>query len=550
MYMHLVKKPSRANLIKYIHLECHYFSEFTLLLLRLAITPSIERIASNVRQLDIRFYQTLAEIAGSFGVKLERLKSVPWPVNFTDTHYRTALLLKDSLEEMIIPPNIDDRPDEISKHLGEFKCLSKLQVDCVFDNLPQVESIFRGAGNLMQVGLRNCYFNNWNVWPYQERIRWMKQHVQVKDNPITLNALDEQNLGISLIEYFLFKYPHIKQFYYIANEFGDMGFEQEVDLDVEIDRQACLLISKIPSYALDLSLDYAWRTHYGSFAGDKNVFHLHYGDAFELSRYKISSIVDQNGKRSTEFEFSNGVIFEEGGFDTHTIPFLNEIGTFTTHMHMNFDVFDEGIDSISTVESKVFFKSLEVFKRLEEMSFVSSNILVSVNINLSSQYSKRRLNTLKILGTQIQPAMFHTLDQLFHTISTLTLSCCLITKDQTNTICIHMPSTALGRLILTTELDSAASPYYRYYFRDTISLITNDTYLMTNLQRGVTLYFKLSHFLSNVRQISFAEYFSRPRQANAFSIYCQLLASIELNLGGVYTTIDVQKYSEALAVVF
>ncbi|KAL9539331.1 hypothetical protein MBANPS3_010330 [Mucor bainieri] len=181
------------------------------------------------------------------------------------------------------------------------------------------------------------------------------------------------------------------------------------------------------------------------------------------------------------------------------------------------------------MESRVFFKALEVMDRLEDMTFIASEGLESVEPHLTPRYSKRRLNTLKISGAKIQPGVFHTLDRFFHAINALTFPC------------------SLGKLTLTTEMEPMATPDVQHELQDMISLI-QDTYLMVNLQRGVTLYFKLEPFSNNVQQSSFAEYFSYPQYANTFSIYCQLVASIELKLGDICAVIDIQQYCDTLDV--
>ncbi|KAL9544815.1 hypothetical protein MBANPS3_007447 [Mucor bainieri] len=494
--------------------------------------------------------QEVQHLLKDLGMKLQHLKSIPLPGVMTETHYETILLLKDSLEEIKITTttnSIDEGPHEISQHLREFKCLSKLHVDCLISNLPQAETIFRGVRNLKEIDLVDCYVDEENNWPSEERLNWMKQKVEINEDAITLKASDRYSLGTYLIEYFLYKYPNIKYFDYQQA----CWFESE-PANAEISTQASLWVSKIPSYDMKLSAQHQWKSHYRAFAGNnRNVFQLNYViDSFELFEdegysNQITSKLEQNQRRNTQFQFSIDNTFEEDFFDTH-FAFLEDIGTFTTQLHMNFDNTDHySMDPLNTMESKVFFKALEVMNRLEDMHLISPKSLVSVELNLSPQYRKRQLNTLKINDTKIQPKAFLTLDSFFHTIKTLTLLCCPIEKDQTNTMCIHLPSTALGKLTMTADLEPTAWYDYQQDLQNLVSF-TQDTYLMVNLQQGTTLYFKLEPFNGEVYQVPFVDYFSRPRNAKAFSIYCQLISIIELDLGDISAVIDIQKYCTTL----
>lgn len=425
----------------------------------------------------------------------------------------------------------------------------------VFQNLPQAESIFRGARKLKEIDLGTCYIDEENNWSSQESLHWMKQNVEINETAMTLIAIDDTTPSISLIEYFLYKYPNMRQFdYYIGWTDDDMVSE------VEISTRACLWISKIPRYTLNLAREHQWRSHYRLFAGYKNTFELYY--QAELAEgdetNKISSKIEQDQKRNTQFEFVVDYIFEEELFDAHA-AFLEETGAFTTSLYMSFE--DLGIyyvDLRHRFQSKAFFEALKVMNHLEEMLFTSSFRLEAVELILPSQYKKRRLKTLEITGTEIQPAAFLLLDRLFHTINTLKLSYCILKIDRTNKLCIHMPSTALKKLFIAEleylEFEPSLEPSsdlldYQSDNQGKI-LLSGDIYIMLSLQQGVTLYFRLEPFNSNVHQVSFVDYSSRPRDSTAFSIHTRLIACIELDLVDICANIDVQKYCKALNAAF
>ncbi|KAL9540037.1 hypothetical protein MBANPS3_009913 [Mucor bainieri] len=512
IYNHLWRNPELANRIKEISLDCR-FTIATAHLLQLAMRPSIERIVTpNFEKPKALFYETMADIIQQSEVKFQRLKGLPWPSSSTDTHYKTLLLLKESLEELHLY-RLDNRIyHKISTQLQEFKNLSKLSIYCTFDDLDHVESVFRGAPHLKELTLGNCSFREDTNWSKQYTLDWMKQHVEISQNALTLKATPKSDHNLNLMEYLLFKYPNITHFHCnLKKLFSNNG---------TIGEHLSLGISTIPKYTITMGAGSTWKRSYELFVGDKNVVKLFYKcrNDNRLNRNQVSGESDHNQKRTSEFVFCINYhrYALPHSFNSHA-NFLKTLGAFTTSVY---------IDCVSyrakqAIGSLTAFKALEVMGHLEDMKLVLHE-LRPVTLKLSTEYKKRVINTLEIIGATIQPSVFRRFGHLLHTINTLTLSSCHIISE-----------TRLGKLCIIKKST-----------HNEIALSHSNTYLMLNLHQDPTLYFMVKPSCNDIHQISFNEYADGLEDTPSFAIQCQLIASIELKLGDICANIDVRKYCE------
>ncbi|KAL9547116.1 hypothetical protein MBANPS3_006331 [Mucor bainieri] len=152
-YNHLVQIPSKGRFVKHLDIGKLDISTHELhrRLLRLIFTPNLEVLQGQNCQSD--YYDEMTRIAKKFPIKFRKLKVIPHPLSFSSSYRDTAILFKDTLQDVLVDDWDMLRHEEYDlmylmqfKHLTSFACyFSSIEilgiVDALLGVLPQVKEI-------------------------------------------------------------------------------------------------------------------------------------------------------------------------------------------------------------------------------------------------------------------------------------------------------------------------------------------------------------------------------------------------------------------------
>lgn len=362
LYTHLSQKPSRAKLIKTLYFDFYRISSSIIQLLRLALTPSIEKTISRQEfNNNDPCFEIILDIVEGSQEGFPNVKSIPAASEFTDIYRKTLLLFKDSIETICIPTDEQNERHTFDE-LGEFKQLSKIILNGYFEDLPHVESILDKACHLKEIEIGTCEFdlldNNWST---QETFDWMKQHVEINQNVTTIKLAENSDHNPSLMEYLAYKYPNTKHLDIEACEFFRVGNGNE---------RICRAISKIPNYSMtDLKNFEYFFPYLKILKGDKNMFQLTYVGKSSKYLYEDGSTLEIRSNQDQQRITKSQIIIHTDLhspllYDSH-VRFLKEIGGFATDLEMDFvkaydeeDFAGEDWDRPLNIEAKIFFTAL------------------------------------------------------------------------------------------------------------------------------------------------------------------------------------------------
>lgn len=332
LYNHLSKKPSRAKLIKTLFFNLYKISSSVTQLLRLALTPSIERIISCQDEEfnnNDRFLEVILDIAEGSQEGFPNVKPIPAASELTDTYRKTLLLFKDSIETISI--SLDEQSEHFTfDELWKFKQLSKIILNGYFEDLPHVESILRKACHLKEIEFGTCEFDSLDKnWPMQETFDWMKQHVEISQNVTTIKFTKGSNHIPSLMEFLAYKYPNTKHLNMEARRFYSAD---------SINERVCRAISKIPNYSMEDQNNFEYFFPVSrDLERRQNMFQLTYVRESRKCLYEEdSSTLETRSNQDQQRITKSRVIIDKNLFaplvyDAH-VRFLKEIGSFATDL--------------------------------------------------------------------------------------------------------------------------------------------------------------------------------------------------------------------------
>ncbi|KAL9546929.1 hypothetical protein MBANPS3_006420 [Mucor bainieri] len=555
---HLAKKPSRAKLIKTLHINCYYIDDGSIAQLLRLVSSSVETIVSCREYDNDRILQIIHDVARRSQEAFPNVKSIPTASELNDAYRETLLLFKNSLETICIPLDETSEHFEIDE-LAELKNLSKLILNGYFEDLPHLDSILDKARHLKEIEFGNCDLDfAGDTWPMQatqptqETFDWIKQSVKPNQNLTAVKLSKESACNASLMEYLVCKYPSI------------MHFEMQLTNPLQYER-ICGAISKIQNYTLkDRSNNELLIPCLKNLKGDKNIMQIIYAgearkylDEDDYYDYNDCDVDDASNNIVNESTFESRVTQDQQRI-THTriniyrnshdqVQRLMKIVGLVTDLQVDFvqayddeDFANEDFGDVSRsldLESEIFFTALNQARGLEKMKCIAHSISAT-RANVTQSAQRRQLSRLEIVSANVDPQTFCFLNDSFYAINDLAISNCYVDKDETKTISISMASTKVGTLLINTD-KNADIGYNRflkdceeikyYYKRMKKKPAINETHIMISLQGNKTAIFKILPNCSDVTPMSYADYSSRPDTATTYHISCKSLDQFELN---------------------
>ncbi|KAL9546930.1 hypothetical protein MBANPS3_006421 [Mucor bainieri] len=545
LYTHLIRKPSRAKLIKRLNLGFCDRNDTISQLLHLALTPSIEEINSydEFQGMDCKHQDDVFEVIHAAGQKspegFPNLRCIPTSYEFTKVYRETLLFFKNSIEFIRIPPD-EELEDCSCNELGEFKQLAKLLLQsCFFRDLSHMESVLVQARHLNELEIWSEQMLE-KTWSLDKTIEWMKQNVEIDQNVTTIKSRHHFFGAPCLLEYLLFKYPNTK---HLATGPCDFPYRNEISAWFhEVDKDgnteyACRAISKMLSFSVKVVSN----ANRGRF----------------LDSCTVESQVNQDQKRTTQFQaIVDNNLHKPSVYESH-VQLLEEIGRFGTDYQMDFTlayqdkdedydadlkIHQEESEEMQTLESNTFFTALKLAHGLQTMKFVAHSIS-AIETPEPQPSQRRQLGSLEITGANVHPTTFRSLDNIFHTINNLVIASCCIEKDEQNTINIFMPSTTVRNLLITTKAKSLVDNSRNHFdFMNSKIVLLNDAFVKLTQNDSKTAIFNIKPHCSNALPVALADYTSRPSTTTAFHISCASIGHLELDLGDIQAKVDIDKY--------
>ncbi|KAL9548196.1 hypothetical protein MBANPS3_005811, partial [Mucor bainieri] len=571
-YHQLQKKPANAQRIKHLCFDIVDCTDVIVEILRLAVTPSIERIEGTIRYLDDLFYKEL--IAIGTVTKLTNLRAIPYPYIYSEIHTESLLLFKDTLQELhhgfgdfyFMPPDIFEK-------LDEFKCLKKLSTHCVFDSIAELDAILDGAHQLQELEIHR-EVGAGDLWLEDDVQSWLHDNVQVVPSLTKVRFChdkdeswldDEYIYGISpwLMEYLFFKYPNID---YLGTNAAEEYWVDELDNLVEVPPyRLCSAIYKLPSHDIQVFFERAWDSQYDPLVGDINIVKLaYYESEFVLHCRHVKSQMDQQrgdeatGERTTEFQLAIGQLcVKELYKGASSFGLIQEMATtFMTAIKIDLSS-DYGYRNspgdplLILSESALFFKTVQVISSQQTMQMAVRKLQAVPEV-IVIKADKSQLNELEICYAEIDSKVLSTLTRLFSAINVLTFTCCLIGKDEeiaacksnTSMSCIHLPSTKLRQLVISYKVHTDIGDIDYATQMKQKTRMNRTTYILLSMDHELSLAFKLCYASGKATPVSFREYnvVAATRLELVMHIICQSLEVIVVCLDHASFNIYVSKY--------
>jgi hypothetical protein len=152
-YDHIVQAPSKDRFVKHLDIGKLDLStcELNKRLLRLIFTPNLQVLRGQNCQSD--FYDEMVKIAKESPVKCRKLKVIPHPLSFTKSYSDAAMLLKDTLGDVLVNDlDMLQAGEHDLEYLKQFKHLTSFafyfssivllgDIDVLLGALPQVKEI-------------------------------------------------------------------------------------------------------------------------------------------------------------------------------------------------------------------------------------------------------------------------------------------------------------------------------------------------------------------------------------------------------------------------